>query len=345
MATFTNRGGKWQVKVRKDGVSRSATFPTKKEAQAWATALEAEINSLKYGNIPKKTFGEIVARYLDEVTPTKKGARSEHYRLERMLGLGDDKAGKPRVPDELVTTLNTVLAGHHFSAWKDRRLKKVKVASVLREWATLSHVCTVAFKEWNWLSNNPLTTIIRPAEPPPRKRRYSKEEIEKLLHACGYSRDKLPVKMQARVGAVLLFAIETAMRAGEICKLRWRDYYRDRRIAELLETKNGSDREVPLSDEAVRILSQMEQLRENDNENSLIFKMSTASLDALFRKARDRCMIEDLHFHDSRREALTRLSKKLDVMTLAKMSGHKDLSILQNTYYAPDMAEFADQLN
>ena len=50
---------------------------------------------------------------------------------------------------------------------------------------------------------------------------------------------------------------------------------------------------------------------------------------------------EDLHFHDTRREALSRLAKKVDVMTLAKISGHRDIKILLNTYYAPDMSDVA----
>lgn len=52
-----------------------------------------------------------------------------------------------------------------------------------------------------------------------------------------------------------------------------------------------------------------------------------------------------LHFQDTRREALTRLAKKLSVMDLAKVSWHRDISILQNTYYAPDIAELAQKLD
>jgi len=66
---------------------------------------------------------------------------------------------------------------------------------------------------------------------------------------------------------------------------------------------------------------------------------------AEFRRARDNCGITDLHFHDSRREALTRLSKKVPVETLAKISGHRSLNILLNVYYRPDMAEIADMLD
>jgi hypothetical protein len=63
-----------------------------------------------------------------------------------------------------------------------------------------------------------------------------------------------------------------------------------------------------------------------------------------FRKARDKVLIEGLHFPDSRAEALTRRSRKVDVMTLAKISGRKDLSILQNTSYRESAEDIAARL-
>lgn len=79
-------------------------------------------------------------------------------------------------------------------------------------------------------------------------------------------------------------------------------------------------------------------------DEETVFGVSTASLDALFRKAKRLALIEDLHFHDTRREALTRLSKVFDVMELARISGHRDLRVLQNVYYAPSVQDLADKL-
>ena len=80
-------------------------------------------------------------------------------------------------------------------------------------------------------------------------------------------------------------------------------------------------------------------------DEELCFDIKSNVLDATFRKLKKLAEREYLHFHDTRREALIRLSKKVDVMTLAKISGHKDISILQNVYYAPDMAEVAELLD
>ncbi|HHE9505709.1 TPA: site-specific integrase [Haemophilus influenzae] len=113
----------------------------------------------------------------------------------------------------------------------------------------------------------------------------------------------------------------------------------EKRTAFLPMTKNGTSRTVPLTKNAIAIL---ERLKSEIGDEGLCFDIKSNVLDATFRKLKKR---EYLHFHDTRREALTRLSKKVDVMTLAKISGHKDISILQNVYYAPDMAEVAELLD
>jgi len=92
-----------------------------------------------------------------------------------------------------------------------------------------------------------------------------------------------------------------------------------------------------LTRQAIRLLRPVAQSKR-------CFTLSSAVLDVLFRKARDRLMIEDLHFHDSRAEALTRLSRKVDVMTLAKISGHKDVRILVNAYYRETAEQIAARL-
>ena len=170
----------------------------------------------------------------------------------------------------------------------------------------------------------------------------SQDEIDRLLLACGYEYDVAPETATARVGAAFLFALETAMRSGEICALTWENVDLNRRVAHLPMTKNGHARVVPLSKEAVRLL---EQMRLVWDEGAPVFRLTDANRDALFRKIRARAMVEGLHFHDTRREALTRMAAKVDVMTLAKISGHRDLRILQNTYYAPDMGDVASRLD
>jgi integrase len=223
----------------------------------------------------------------------------------------------------------------HVAQWRDARLKVVSNATVLREWNLLSHVCAIAVKEWHWLRLNPFKEVKRPKAPEARWRRISQDEIERLLVAMGYDYTP-PETIIARVGAAFLFSIETGLRAGELCALRWSNVHA--RHVHIPISKNGYKRDVPLSAEARRILDELPK------ENSLVFNLVNTQIDSLFRKAKSRCLIEGLHWHDTRHEALTRLSQKLNVMELAKIAGIRDLRILQNVYYNPSIEDLANKL-
>ena len=81
MASFRKRGLTWTAEIRRKGISTSATFSTKAEAVAWAAKEEANIIAGKRGDIPNKTFGDLLSKYADEVSPTKKGERWERLRI------------------------------------------------------------------------------------------------------------------------------------------------------------------------------------------------------------------------------------------------------------------------
>jgi integrase len=112
------------------------------------------------------------------------------------------------------------------------------------------------------------------------------------------------------------------------------------RVATLIETKNGTKRKVPLSPRAVALL----ELLPPPKENGTVFGLTAKSLDALFRKAKTRAAIDDATFHDTRHLAITRLAKKLNVLDLARMVGHRDLKQLQ-VYYNETAEEMAKRLD
>jgi integrase len=332
MASIEKRAGGYLARVRRKGNDRSAMFPRKAEALAWAAKIEAEIASGKGGGIIDRSFGELIERYIELHAVKLDGAKQDVLRLRRVLTYPIAKA---RLPDFCNT---------HVAEWRDARSKEVSADSVLREWSSLSHACEIAIKEWQWLHENPFRAVKKPDKPAPRTRILSDDEIERLVFACGYEAGNQPTTKQAMVGVVLLFAIETAMRAGEICALKWADFDPARRIIRVTAIEHGarktkSAREIPLSVKALSLLALMRGL---DAER--VFPIATASLDVLFRKAKARALIEEVHFHDSRATALTRLASKVGALQLAKISGHKDLRILLNTYYREDMSELVDQI-
>lgn len=330
MATLRKRGKSWEAQVFVKGQRATRSFDTKAQAQAWAVVTEQEFRAVQAGAIPSdKSFGDLIERYAKEISPTKRSEKFEVARINALI----------KSEDPIIKVKLCRISSADVSDWRDRRLQRVSADSVLREWTLFSHACTVAKKDWAWLRDNPFREARRPKGAQARDRRFEEGELDRLLLALGADPQIPPSTTTARVGFALLFALQTAMRAGEICNLTWADIKDN--VATLHETKNGNPRKVPLSTEARRLLTLLPQGEPTDR----VFQLEAKILDALFRKAKARALIDDLHFHDSRREALTRLSQKVDVMTLAKISGHRDLRILQNTYYAPRMEDVAAQLD
>lgn len=311
--------------VNRRGVRKSRSFRTKAQAAAWAADVERDILAGKNSGVQNRPFADLLQQYAAKVSPGKRGQRWEVLRIDAICR---DPLGAVMLPD---------LRPADFADYRDRRLQVVKAGTVLREWNLLSHALNVAISEWGWLTLNPLKSVKRPKEPPPRDRRLSQDEIDRLLFALGYDFDCPVDTVSSRVGAAMLFAIETAMRAGEICGVTWGDVDLDKRIVHLPKTKNGFARVVPLSLEAIRLINQM------DINSSLVFNLRTSQVDALFRKAKSRAMIDDLHFHDTRAEAITRLAAKVDILTLARITGHRDLKMLQ-VYYRESMEDVAKRI-
>lgn len=320
MASIRKHGKGWRVEVARQGVRRSKVFGSKAEAKDWAAREEYTILNADAIR-SRETFGTVMERYAREVSPTKRGARWEILRLERIM------------LDAIARIPISELRPGDFADWRDRRLRDVAPGSVKREMGLLSSVLSVARKEWGLLKANPMADVRKPSDPPGRDRLVTAEEMERLAASAG---DDL-TRTTARAFHAFRFSIETAMRAGEVVGLTRANVDLPRRVARLPMTKNGTAREVPLSTEAVRLI---EALPEGDP----VFGLSADNLDRLWRKLRDRAGVKGLTYHDSRHVAITRLSRKLDVLALARVVGHKDLKML-GRYYNETAEELARRLD
>lgn len=319
MASILKKGNKWRAHIDRRGIRKSKLFPTKQEAKDWAAREEYQILHAPEIQSAKK-FADVLIRYAEEVSITKRGHRWEDIRLRR---ISRDKIGKIAVGK---------LTSMDLADWRDRRLKEVAGASVRREMHLLSTVLNQARKEWGMISRNPIEDVRAPPDSPKRSRIPTQEELIRLAKSAG---DDLS-KKTARGFHCFLFACETGMRAGEIASLDHENLFLDRRFLHIPKSKNGSARDVPLSSEAVRLIEALPKL-------DPVFGMKSADIDVYFRRIRDRAEVKDLHFHDSRHYAVTRLSKKLDVLALAKMIGHKDIKMLM-VYYDESAEELAKRL-
>jgi len=326
MATLRKKGNGWEAAIARQGIRKSKTFTTKTAAAHWAAETEKDIISGKQETIKNKTFGDLIKKYANEVSPTKRGG---DWEVKRLNALSRDKISRVMLFD---------LNQSCFASWRDRRLLSVSTSTVRREMNLLNHALNISLKEWGWLTENPLKGVNRPPESPSRDRLITDDELTRLLFALGYDYEAELNTTSSRVGAALLFAIETAMRASEITGLSWDRLNLEKSTAILIETKNGSKREVPLSTEAIRILRQLK------TDDGSVFQLKSSQIDSLFRKAKKMAMIEELHFHDSRHLAITRLASKLDVLELARAVGHRDIRMLQ-IYYNKSAEELAKKLD
>jgi integrase len=323
MASITKLpSGLWRAQVARRGVRRSASFQTKRAAQEWAAAQEAEIMAGVRGEYPRKTVADALDRYAREVSPTKRTGAKEVLRL---AAFGREPWAQKWLVD---------LTPDDLGQWRDRRALALKPESIRRDLTTLSAVFSTAAKEWRWMRGNPVSEMRWPAPGKARTRLPTWREIRRICRACGYVTGQPPQTKTGEIPYLLLLSLRTAMRKGEMLSLTAGDIDLGARVAVLHETKNGDRRDVPLSRRAVRILRPI---------YPQMWSISSASLDTLWRKLMLRLGIADLHLHDARAAALTSMSRRVDLLTLARISGHRDLSQLQ-VYYRSTAAQIADRL-
>lgn len=324
MAVIEKRGDSYRVRITRKGFPReSATFPTHAQAVQWAKVRDAELVGQRHGLSPKRTVRQALIRWRDEVSVKHRGHRWEAVRVEKMLRelpFADKLLEHVSKPD--------------IASWRDRMSSRLAPESVRREYGILRAVFGLAAGEWQWLMASPFDRSMTPPAGRPRKRRITEAEAARICEALGYPAERDTASWY--VAAAFLWCMHTAMRQGEALSLERSQI--TGRVARLLRTKNGDERDVPLSQAALELLKSLPDV-------GYLFPVAAGTCDTLFRRAKRAVGLADLNFHDSRREALSRLAKKVDVMTLAKISGHRDIKTLLRVYYAPSMDEVADLLD
>lgn len=289
-------------------------------------AIETEIQ------ISRKQFSSlnaVIDIYIAKESITHKGHRWNEIRLEKI------KRDFPLLCSKPIDEIEPLDIIH----WRDQRLKQVSPASVHRESNLLSSVFTYAVQELRLIKHNPVRDVKKPKKSKARDRRIAAEEIDIICKACGYEKGTTPASKTQMVAWCFLFALETAMRAGEITGMTWEHIYRDH--VHLPDTKNDTSRNVPLSEVALTLIELMRGV-----DDKRVVTLDSPSLSSLFREKRDSTSLKDsdLRFHDSRHEACTRLAQILPIQDLAKVSGHRDLKILLNTYYNITASEIAEKM-
>ena len=324
MASYRKRLNKWQVRIHRLGIEPIArSFESRADAERWAREIETRLDSGSYADhseAKRTTLSDLIERYRHEVTPQKKGANVEQYRLNVLL----------RWP--LAARSVALVSSQDVARYRDARLKSVSPNTVKNELNTLSGIFEVARTEWNLPITNPCRGVRRPKLPQGRSRRLLQGEEALLLDACRASRAWY-------LASFVELALETGMRLGEIAGLRWQDISVEKRTATLLDTKNGSRRVIPLSTRAISALQTLPRAITGRVFPSTALTIKSTFADLVRRKRRALLsgsesgvseMLDRLRFHDLRHEAVSRLFERgLNAMEVSTISGHKTLQMLK----------------
>ena len=326
MASIRKRGDSWQARVSRHGFPpESKTFPNKTDAERWCRAVETAMDSRQFVSTREAeatTFGDLLKRYRETVTPSKRGAIEEAFRLKALE--------RRKMARLAVVNVTPKVIGD----FRDERLKECCASTVVRDLAVLSSIFNHARREWNLGVANPVALVRKPTAPPGRDRVLTVDEEARLLHFAMPSGRRNPL-----LHPLLVVALETAMRRGELLGLTWADVHLDRAVVRLPLTKNGSSRWVPLSRRAVAALASLERA-----SSAGPFPIAISALDKMFGRLCTRAGIVGLRFHDLRHTATTRLADKLpNVIELAAVTGHRSIQMLKR-YYHPTAEALALKL-
>ena len=316
MAYFRKRLGKWQCVIRIKGhPTTTKTFIVKKDAEIWAKNIELryfreEIDILK---IDYPLFKDCLIRYRDEVTVHKRSKEIENKLIKYLLK-------EPFISTKLNLVNNSIIA-----QYRDRSLKYLQPSSVKRRLALISHLFSIARKEWGFKIDNPVLDVRKPKLPEPRDRRFTDKELKLLIYGN---------KTSEKLKLIIQIALETGMRQGEILRIKEEDLINQSLFIPVTKTK---PRTIPLTKKAFDLIK----------STNLPFGLSGIAVSKQFHKLCKFYNIRDAKFHDLRRQALTNFmkDKKLSVAETMYISGHSDPKMLLKTYNNLKLLDVSKRMN
>ena len=327
------KNGRWRGEVRKNGLRISKTFDSKGDASKWAREVEIKIEKEQFEDFRDSahlTLAHLIKRYRDEITPNKKGAVSEVYKLNFIIRQPIAKTKILRLSTRMIIEFKN-------------ELKRTRAPATVNKYIHYIHtIWETARLTWgiNLPPNNPTALVKREKVMTKIDRILSYEEQDRLLTACKES-------SLDQLSDIVEFALETAMRFGEITRLQVRDIDFDKSIATLHDTKNGERRDVPLTVRALDICSKYkfkDKVLEFKDHQTL-FPIHRDKFRHYFEQACKKAAVKGFRFHDTRATKITRLFEEgWDVSSVAVVSGHKSWSELQK-YTRIKAIDLVDKIN
>lgn len=321
------------VLIRKKGYPpQSATFKRKTDAAKWARQTEAAMEEgrhFKTTETKKRTIADLIDRYIQDVLPSK----SPEWQKIQASQL---RWWRAEIGTYSLANLTPALISESrdkLAAGSTHQSEKRSPATVTRYIAALSHACTVAVQDWQWLDENPVSKIRKPPETQGRVRFLNDGEKVALLNACKASQN-------TALYPVVLLALHTGMRQSELLGLTWADVDFTRERITLQRTKNGEPRGLPLKGEALEVIRAWAKIRRIDT--NLLFpsrKDSQTPIDIRWpwEHAAQAAGLEDFRFHDLRHTAASYLAMNgASLLEIAEVLGHKTLQMVRRYAHLAD---------
>ena len=316
MSTLRKHGGKWQSIVRVVGhppIYKS--FVSKTDASRWAAQTEVKIRREDAGiakiHFPK--FEDLARRYIEEISILKKCHRDERYTI---LGFIKNEAWSSYPIHRIEpTTINK---------YRDTQSKNVSGSTINRRLDVISSMFTTFKKEWGYPVENPVLNIRRPKKSAPRDRRFTDDELNKLIKGN---------RTSSQLRSIIKIALETGMRMSEILRIDARNI-------------DGSTLKIPVAKTKPRIIPLTSAALSEIKNADLPFTLTKYALDKQFRRLCNNYGIKDAHFHDLRHQALTNFMKDkgLNVPETMMIAGHSDPRMLLRIYNNLEVAHVAEKL-
>lgn len=314
----------YRVKVRMKGYPpESATFERLTDAKNWSANTEAAMRENRYFKTSKSrkhTVDEMITRYQNDYLKRHPKRESD---IDQKLAWWKKQLGCYALAD--ISTALIIEKRDLLANTSKKNGEQRTNATINRFMQALSHVFTIALKEWEWLEDHPMRRISKLPEPRGRVRFLSDEERKNLLYACKNSRSQ-------HLYLIVMMALSTGARQGEILNLKWQDVDFERRIITLHETKNGERRVLPISNHILPLLK--EQHEGKPKHSDYVFPSPRFNRPLNLRIAWDsaiaKAKIEDFRFHDLRHSAASYLAMNGAVPSeIAEVLGHKTLAMVK----------------
>jgi len=324
MASYTKRGNRWRAQIRKAGQPTvSKTFPNKTQAQRWARQVESDMDRQSWGDpslLAERSLQWLIEQY--------QGSREARPQMATSCRLFQADLG-----DVTLANLNALM----ITKWARLRASRdgVTPATLQIDLINLGSLLKFAHAYLGLLDRTGEVARARVllkdeglvAKSRERDRRPAEEELARLqgyLTSGAYTRTA-----RTPLWALIQFSIASAMRLGETCRIEWRDLNQADRTVVIRNRKHpsrkaGNNQEVPLLGDAFDLV--MEQPR----TGSRIWPYNPKSVSSTFPRICHRLGIVDLHWHDFRHEAITRLFEQgYQIQEVALVSGHRDWGMLR----------------